>query len=434
MTTPGKAAAKWLCARMIEGWRRPWAELRAELRAQPGALEAATCLIWGVFEGAGRRAAHSFRLVVEDGVPWLLTLDGTRAELPPEQPVALLHPLELDRRSKRLWLEQLSARDLSQPFLQLRRPALRLTTLESNGDLLRRLHDRPVELERLDAGPWLEWTGPRLESESSLARVLRLRRGPVQMSAVLLVDPKTRRAHSLFDEHGQELVHLHPVLLSELLCALEQLVAPPFAALELKLDTYASEGHTCLGCGALLQPEQRVLGVLRPTPGGDARREWTHWTCIENLPELQLAAATHDVRAELRQLREHGRTCTPAEPRPPESAPPEPSEAEDLDEEDVFALCPDQRSISAAKKTARTRHWSGKGRAGELAWGTCDGSRRYRVAVDLGRGLTRCECQSRKRPCKHAVALMLLAARRELGSEAPPQWARSRFPDALDKF
>lgn len=430
MTTPATAAAEWLCARMIEGWRRPWAELRAELRAQPGALEAAARLIWGVFEGAGRRAAQSFRLAVEDGVPQLLTLDGTRAELPPEQPVALLHPLELDRRSKRVWLEQLDALALTQPFLQLRRPALRLTTLESNGDLLRRLHGRGLELERLDAAPWREWTGPRLESESSLARVLRLCRGPVQMSAVLLVDPETRRAQSLFDEHGQELVHLHPVLLSELLCALEQLVAPPFAALQLTLEAYAGAGQGCLGCGAQLLPEQRVLGVLRPTLEGQPRRAWAHWTCIENLPELQLAAATHDVRAELRALREGARSPAKPEPKPRLPA----GEARALDEEEIFALCPDQRSISAAKKTARTRHWSGKGRAGELAWGTCAGSQRYRVAVDLGRGLTRCECQSRKRPCKHAVALMLLAARRELGDEAPPQWARSRFPDALEQF
>ena len=45
-------------------------------------------------------------------------------------------------------------------------------------------------------------------------------------------------------------------------------------------------------------------------------------------------------------------------------------------------------------------------------WGKCQGSGRtpYQVSIDLKAPAYRCSCPSRKFPCKHAVALLLLWA------------------------
>lgn len=54
--------------------------------------------------------------------------------------------------------------------------------------------------------------------------------------------------------------------------------------------------------------------------------------------------------------------------------------------------------------------WSGTGRHGGLLWGACSGSAAtpYRTYARLDGFASRCTCPSRKRPCKHVVALLLL--------------------------
>ncbi|EWT04058.1 hypothetical protein N864_12070, partial [Intrasporangium chromatireducens Q5-1] len=76
----------------------------------------------------------------------------------------------------------------------------------------------------------------------------------------------------------------------------------------------------------------------------------------------------------------------------------------------VAALAPDAASLAAARKLARPGPWSEAGASDTLVWGRCQGSGKtpYQVSVDLTGPAFRCSCPSRKFPCKHAVALLLL--------------------------
>lgn len=95
----------------------------------------------------------------------------------------------------------------------------------------------------------------------------------------------------------------------------------------------------------------------------------------------------------------------------------------------VRALAPDYASLQAALKLASTRGWSQTGVGGEpdSVWGLCQGSGRspYQTCVDLGEPAYRCSCPSRKSPCKHALALLLLWSRGEVKPAAEqPAWVR----------
>ena len=76
----------------------------------------------------------------------------------------------------------------------------------------------------------------------------------------------------------------------------------------------------------------------------------------------------------------------------------------------VRELAPDAASVKAARKLARPGPWSETGATATLVWGKCQGSSStpYQVSVDLTGPAFRCSCPSRKFPCKHAVALLLL--------------------------
>ena len=81
--------------------------------------------------------------------------------------------------------------------------------------------------------------------------------------------------------------------------------------------------------------------------------------------------------------------------------------------EQVLALAPDASSQKSARGLATARPWSDTGRAadppspvGALCQGS--GAQPYQTCVDLTEPAYRCSCPSRKFPCKHALALMLL--------------------------
>ncbi|GAA1890892.1 DUF5691 domain-containing protein [Lapillicoccus jejuensis] len=84
--------------------------------------------------------------------------------------------------------------------------------------------------------------------------------------------------------------------------------------------------------------------------------------------------------------------------------------------EQVLALASDDAARTAARRTATPSMWSGTGASDRLLWGECVGSGTapYRTVVDFGEGAgggtvaTTCTCPSRKLPCKHALALLLL--------------------------
>jgi hypothetical protein len=76
----------------------------------------------------------------------------------------------------------------------------------------------------------------------------------------------------------------------------------------------------------------------------------------------------------------------------------------------VADLAPDASSLAAARRLARPGPWSDTGSTETLVWGKCQGSGRtpYQVSIDLTAPAFRCSCPSRKFPCKHGLALLLL--------------------------
>ena len=78
--------------------------------------------------------------------------------------------------------------------------------------------------------------------------------------------------------------------------------------------------------------------------------------------------------------------------------------------EQVTRLAPDDSSLAAARKLATPGPWSDTGATDLLLWGKCQGSGKtpYQVSVDLTGPAFKCSCPSRKFPCKHGLALLLL--------------------------
>jgi len=94
----------------------------------------------------------------------------------------------------------------------------------------------------------------------------------------------------------------------------------------------------------------------------------------------------------------------------------------------VLALAPDASSLRAAQPLVSGRSWPLAGAAdGSTLWGECLGSAAapYRTVVDLSGPAYRCSCPSRKFPCKHALALLLLWSDGVVAADGdPPEWVR----------
>jgi SWIM zinc finger len=107
--------------------------------------------------------------------------------------------------------------------------------------------------------------------------------------------------------------------------------------------------------------------------------------------------------------------------------------------EQVTELAADASSLAAARRLAVPAPWSDTGASETLVWGKCQGSGKtpYQVSVDLTGPAFRCSCPSRKFPCKHALALLLLwvdgqGTVRDADSPAPyaGEWAAQRAAKA----
>ncbi len=104
--------------------------------------------------------------------------------------------------------------------------------------------------------------------------------------------------------------------------------------------------------------------------------------------------------------------------------------AERWDRARVLDLASDAPSQRAAQSLASGRSWllTGAAEPGVL-WGECRGSATvpYRTVVDLAGPAYRCSCPSRKFPCKHALALLLLWADGSVKDDpgGRPGWAAS---------
>lgn len=105
-----------------------------------------------------------------------------------------------------------------------------------------------------------------------------------------------------------------------------------------------------------------------------------------------------------------------------------------LNPDQVLALAPDAASVKSGRDLAAPAKWQELGRGDTVAWGACQGSAAelYRASVTLDGAALRCTCPSRKRPCKHALGLLLLVLSRPevFASTAPPAWAAPSVPKA----
>src|SRR5215218_5781799 len=104
-------------------------------------------------------------------------------------------------------------------------------------------------------------------------------------------------------------------------------------------------------------------------------------------------------------------------------------------EAQVVKLAPDDSSVTAARRLTNPALWSDTGSTEILVWGKCQGSGKapYQVSVDLVGPAFRCSCPSRKFPCKHALALLLLWVRgngaiadAEQVADFAQEWAEER--------
>lgn len=101
-----------------------------------------------------------------------------------------------------------------------------------------------------------------------------------------------------------------------------------------------------------------------------------------------------------------------------------------LTRDKVEALAPDKSSLDAAQKLVNPTGWPLLAIDDQktLVWGECQGSGAtpYRVNVSLGDVGYKCSCPSRKFPCKHVLAILLI----NIGQPArftqsePPDWVR----------
>ena len=108
------------------------------------------------------------------------------------------------------------------------------------------------------------------------------------------------------------------------------------------------------------------------------------------------------------------------------------SVAEPWTVEQVAAVAPSPRAVAAAEPLAVVARWSALGGDDRSLWGRCRGSgaEPYDTMVDHAEVAWRCTCPSRKLPCKHALALLLLWARGGVPDGAAPapvaSWIGSR--------
>ncbi len=96
----------------------------------------------------------------------------------------------------------------------------------------------------------------------------------------------------------------------------------------------------------------------------------------------------------------------------------------EMDEAEVVARAPDAPSMTAARAIAKPEAWLTLARDGDRLWGEFEGSDYYHVLARTGVREARCSCASPKDPCKHALALLLLAAKHHPFEQRP-------LPEAL---
>jgi hypothetical protein len=92
--------------------------------------------------------------------------------------------------------------------------------------------------------------------------------------------------------------------------------------------------------------------------------------------------------------------------------------------EQVEQMAPDPAAAAAGRKLAALKNWAELGRSAGAVWGKCQGSAVYQVKIDLANLGYHCSCPSRKFPCKHVLALLVLAVQSSgaVAQADNPEW------------
>jgi hypothetical protein len=109
--------------------------------------------------------------------------------------------------------------------------------------------------------------------------------------------------------------------------------------------------------------------------------------------------------------------------------------------EAVLALAPDDASAKAARGLLAPAKWPLLGHNDVAVWGECQGSgaKPYQTQVDLNGPAFRCSCPSRKFPCKHGLALLMMRAQSLASFTTAPspawvaEWLTTRGAKAQQK-
>lgn len=108
-----------------------------------------------------------------------------------------------------------------------------------------------------------------------------------------------------------------------------------------------------------------------------------------------------------------------------------------LDADAVLALAPDAASAKAARGLMTPSQWPTLGANEHAVWGECQGSgaKPYQTQVDRTGPTFKCSCPSRKFPCKHGLALLLLHAQdaARFAQDTPPAWVAEWLAARADR-
>lgn len=77
--------------------------------------------------------------------------------------------------------------------------------------------------------------------------------------------------------------------------------------------------------------------------------------------------------------------------------------------EQIAAFASDEQTVRSAEPLQSPRYWLESGQSERALWGSVQGGSVFQVQLDLPTLAYRCNCPSRKRPCRHAVGLLMLA-------------------------
>jgi hypothetical protein len=105
--------------------------------------------------------------------------------------------------------------------------------------------------------------------------------------------------------------------------------------------------------------------------------------------------------------------------------------------EAVEALAPDAGSLKSAVGLAKVREWARLEHADQVVWGEIQGSgsKPYQSRIDLAEPVFKCSCPSRKFPCKHGLALMMMWVDDQAAftRASPPDWVAEWLTGRLQR-